>query len=181
MICPNCGRELAENEICTCTQTEPTYNPEVNPYSNSQGYPVYESNQESAAAPQYYAPAPNVAPVYDANAQQTYFQPVQTKPAPSTDYPQGYKIKKKYIAVILAWVLGVFGIHNFYLGNNQKAIAQLLLSTVGSIVLVGPIITAVWVLVEAVQLMVDNINADANGYKIQTFAEELAQANKNAE
>ena len=41
-----------------------------------------------------------------------------------TDYPEGYKIKKKYVAVILAFTFGWLGIHNFYLGNKTKAIVK---------------------------------------------------------
>ncbi|MFR2017250.1 MAG: hypothetical protein ACLS27_01150 [Eubacterium sp.] len=34
----------------------------------------------------------------------------------------------------------------------------------------------VWALVETVQILTDKIDADANNFKIMTFAEELAKA-----
>ena len=83
--------------------------------------------------------------------------------------------KKKYIAIILAYTLGIFGIHNFYLGNNSKAVAQILLTTLGSLLFgLGLVATSVWVIVETVQLLTEKVDSDANGYKIMTLAEEIA-------
>jgi TM2 domain-containing membrane protein YozV len=164
MICPNCGRELADGEVCTCTQTSQI------PEQNAQQETQYEAPQYEA--PQYTQPQGNY---YDPNAQvpPTYYPPVAENPVPRTDYPAGYKIKKKYVAVILAYTLGILGIHNFYLGNNSKGIAQILLTTVGALILVGPIITLVWSIVEAVLLLTESIDSDANGFKIQTLEEAL--------
>ncbi len=111
--------------------------------------------QQSSQQPPYYNPMPVI------------------NPEPSKAYPPGYKIKKKYVAVILAAALGFLGIHNFYLENKEKGLAQVLLSTVGSLIVVGPVISLIWSLVEAVQLFTETINADANGFKIQTFDEAL--------
>lgn len=202
MHCGNCGKELAENEVCTCTANEPVVETPVieeatpvveEPAPVIEETPVVEETtpvEEPVAEPTYAVPPVFYPPVQNAqggyyapnfNQNQTpFYEPVPVNPAPSTDYPEGYKVKKKYIALILAVTLGAFGIHNFYLGHNEKAIAQLLLTTVGCLILVGPIITSVWVLIETVQILVDNISADANNFKLQTFAEELAQAHKNA-
>ncbi|MFR5875869.1 MAG: NINE protein [Eubacterium sp.] len=175
-ICPNCGKPLEEGEVCTCQAQQ-------------------DSSAAGQSAPQqnYYQPTPQPeGAYYDPNAAQyqqpqqennyyqtdsQYYVPQEMQPA-RTDYPKGYKIKKKYVAVILGAALGALGIHNFYLGNNNKAIAQILLSTVGSIVLVGPVISAIWSLVETVLILIENIDRDANGYKIQTFEESLANAMK---
>lgn len=205
MHCGNCGRELAENEVCNCTANEPIINTPVEettvlepttpvveePVVIEEPTPVVEQApvmEEPVAEPTYAVPPVFYPPVqnqqggyYAPNQTQApYYDPATMKPAPSTDYPEGYKVKKKYIALILAVTLGAFGIHNFYLGHNEKAIAQLLLTTVGCLILVGPIITSVWVLIETVQILVDNISADANNFKLQTFAEELAEAHKKA-
>lgn len=72
--------------------------------------------------------------------------------------------------------------HNFYLGNSSKGVAQILLSTLGALLFgLGPIAVAIWAVVETTLLLTEKINADANNYKIMTFAEELARENKKAE
>lgn len=154
MHCTNCGKELLEGEICTCTA--------------------------QAQAPQEAPPQPQYIPPYPPQGYAPAPMPI-IKPKASKDYPEGYKIKRKYVAVILAVALGVVGIHNFYLGNKEKAIAQLLIATIGSLLIIGPIITLVWSMVEAVQLLCEYIDADANGYKIQTFEEAIALALKDKE
>lgn len=211
MKCPNCGRDLLEGEICTCTtveqdaQTTAQAQPEneVQPETeapveaqeveqqNEQPQPENTYYQPSEPAPQqgeyqniyqeqsfnqpmYGAPQQNY---YDPNQQVPYYNPVMAKPEPSTDYPEDYKPKKKYVAVILAATLGAFGIHNFYLGNNGKATAQLLIALIGSLFFgLGLVVAEIWALVETVQLLTDKIDADANNFKIMTFAEELAKA-----
>lgn len=211
MKCPNCGRDLLEGEICTCTtveqdaQTTAQAQPEneVQPETeapveaqeveqqNEQPQPENTYYQPSEPAPQqgeyqniyqeqdfnkpmYGAPQQNY---YDPNQQVPYYNPVMAKPEPSTDYPEDYKPKKKYVAVILAATLGAFGIHNFYLGNNGKATAQLLIALIGSLFFgLGLVAAEIWALVETVQLLTDKIDADANNFKIMTFAEELAKA-----
>lgn len=188
MHCPNCGKLLEENEVCTCTSVEEIVEeavvqetpvqeeipvappveeqPPVEPTFNGFVPPVAENQNPYQTGPTYYNPA--MPPLY--------YDPSQFVTEPSSDYPMGYKIKKKYVAAILAWVLGIFGIHNFYLGHTEKGIAQLLLSTLGCLILIGPMISMVWVLVEFVQILTDSINADGKGYKLQTFAEEIAMA-----
>lgn len=170
-FCPHCGKQLADGEVCSCTaapQGAPTAYDEtinienMNPAAQPAPQPV------EPQAEQYYAPQPApAAPVYYPQ------EPVQEKAPARTDYPEGYKIKKKYVAVILAWMFGPLGLHNFYLGNNSKAIAQLLLSTVGAILVVGPVVSLVWSMVEGILLLVENYDRDAQGYKIQTLEEAL--------
>lgn len=234
MICPNCGKELIEGEVCSCTLNKP-YNPEENVQESvdtSAETAVNETEQEMPAEPEtqpeeqapvqeesenieteanpyqqtinngaftqpnkqyyqpngdaYYDPSQAANPYYaDPNQQQYYGgpnQPFYIEPEPSTDYPEGYKPRKKYVAVILGYALGVFGVHNFYLGNNSRGVAQVLLSTLGSLLFgLGPLAVMIWALVETTLLLTEKINADANNYKIMTFAEELARENKKAE
>lgn len=148
MNCPNCNRELLEGEYCNCTANQ---------------------TAQTQAPPVQTPPEP-----------QTYYNPMPIiNPQPRTDYPQGYKIKKKYVAVILAALLGPFGIHNFYLGKRERGTAQLLLCTVGSLLFgLGAIAAAIWAIVEAVQLLTEDINADAEGYKIQTLDEAFRANNQ---
>lgn len=189
-FCPNCGKPLADGEICACTnnltnpvveETQPQVESAVQPEpvqeetpSQPDYIPEQQQQQPEFAQPDYtQAYNPNVPPQNGYYAPPVYYPP--TKPAPRTDYPEGYKIKKKYVAVILAASLGVFGIHNFYLGNRSKALTQVLLSTVAGLFTLGisTAVVSIWSLVECVMLLTENEDTDANGFKIQTLEEAL--------
>jgi TM2 domain-containing membrane protein YozV len=71
--------------------------------------------------------------------------------------------KSKLVAGLLAILVGSLGIHNFYLGYINRGLLQLLLSTVGSLVFVGPFIAGIWGLIEGIQIFIGEINVDANG------------------
>lgn len=168
MICPNCGKELLEGEVCTC-QSAPTEPVNPNPVAEQTAFADAGTYQQSynQQIPPYQQPIYNAPPI--------------SNPEPRTDYPKGYKIKKKYVAVILAACLGPLGIHNFYLERKDRGLAQLLICTVGSIFAgLGAVVALVWALVEAVQLLTEDINTDANGFKIQTL-DEAFKANNNNE
>ena len=62
--------------------------------------------------------------------------------------------------------MGSLGIHNFYLGYNDRGVIQLLLTTLGSLLFFGPIVATVWALIEAVQILTGTITTDANGTKL---------------
>jgi TM2 domain-containing membrane protein YozV len=176
-ICPNCGRALNDGEVCTCqSQSEQNENQYSNPQQN-----YYQPSSEAYYNPNNYNETQNQQSQQGNNyyqSQPQYYAPAENQPA-NTNYPEGYKIKKKYVAVILGFVLGALGIHNFYLGNNGKAIAQLLLATVGCFIVVGPIIAVVWAIVETVLILTESIDRDSQGYKIQTLEESIAKANKD--
>lgn len=74
----------------------------------------------------------------------------------------GTRHKSKTAAGILACTVGTFGVHNFYLGNTGKAAAQLLLSTVGCCVIVGPVVAYIWALIEGIGILSGQNTADAN-------------------
>lgn len=80
---------------------------------------------------------------------------------PSTPHIIGHK--SKLVAGLLGILLGIFGIHNFYLGFTGKAIAQLLLTVVGWILFFGPIIAGIWGLIEGIMILTGSINKDAEG------------------
>ena len=66
---------------------------------------------------------------------------------------------------------------SFYLGNSSKGVAQLLIALIGSLALgLGFVVAYVWAFVDAYNIITDKAEADANGFKIMTFAEELAKA-----
>ena len=145
-----------------------------NPAPAQQSYYNPQAQQGNNAQPNYMNAFPGV--FYDPTQAVSEDKPKEKVPA-RTDYPEGYKIKRKYVAVILAATLGVFGIHNFYLGDKNKALAQLLVATVGGIVTFGAAFVGVcvWATVEAVLLLTEDMDKDFNGYKIQTFEEALAK------
>lgn len=74
--------------------------------------------------------------------------------------------KSKIAAGLLALFLGSLGVHNFYLGYTSKAVAQLLLTIIGWIIIVGPIISSIWAFVEAIMLFAGSISVDADGNKL---------------
>lgn len=77
--------------------------------------------------------------------------------------------KSKIVAGLLALFFGTLGVHNFYLGYNGKAIAQLILTIVGSltfIFFVGIFIVSavgIWTFIEAILIFTGSINKDAKG------------------
>lgn len=76
--------------------------------------------------------------------------------------------KSKIAAGVLGILLGTLGIHNFYLGYTSKAIAQLLLGTVGVILCgIGPVASAIWGLVEGIMILTGSIDTDGNGVPLK--------------
>ena len=112
--------------------------------------------------PQYTQSAYNQPPTY---AQQTYYQATQQQPG------YGYAQKSKIVAGLLGLFLGTLGVHNFYLGYTGKAVAQLLLTLIGWIIFIGPIISGIWALIEAVLILCSsygsNWHRDGRGQELQ--------------
>lgn len=77
--------------------------------------------------------------------------------------------KSKLAAGLLGIFLGIFGIHNFYLGYTENAVIQLVLSIVGFILcIIGIgifIVIGVWVwsFVESIMILTDKIDCDSKG------------------
>lgn len=80
-----------------------------------------------------------------------------------------YEQKSKLAAGLLGIFLGSLGVHNFYLGYNEKAIAQLLITIIGGIVTCGIAASAtyIWGLIEGIMILTGNINKDANGIELK--------------
>lgn len=76
--------------------------------------------------------------------------------------------KSKVAAALLAFFLGCFGAHNFYLGHTGKAVAQLLLTIFGyilTVVIIGAfmiIAVGIWAFVEFILILTGSIK-DAKG------------------
>lgn len=181
--CPSCGANVPEGStFCqNCgnpiSQTAAPSQPEQ---SASQAYaagqqPPYASPAQPYAAPQqppYTSPVPPYAagqqPPYTAPDQQPpyvpYGQPGAPVP-PGVPVPPGYQQKSRVAAGILGILLGGLGIHNFYLGNTQRALIQLLVSllTCG----IGALPMEIWGLVEGIQILTGSISVDAHGVPLK--------------
>lgn len=135
---------------------QPTYGP--TDYAQSAQTPYYQEPTQ----PQYTQSACNQPPTY---AQQTYYQATQQQSG------YGYAQKSKIVAGLLGLFLGTLGVHNFYLGYTGKAVAQLLLTLIGWIILIGPIISGIWALIEAVLILCSsygsNWHRDGHGQELQ--------------
>ncbi|MBO4406060.1 MAG: TM2 domain-containing protein [Clostridia bacterium] len=83
------------------------------------------------------------------------------------------KQKSSMIAGLLALLCGCYGVHNFYLGNTGKAVAQLVMAILGiatSWLIIGiiPLLGAsIWALVEGIMLFTGKITTDADGVPLK--------------
>lgn len=75
--------------------------------------------------------------------------------------------KSKLAAGLLGIFLGGLGIHNFYLGYTNKAVAQLLIFVFGFCLLVGPIAAVIWGMVEGIMILCDKAPVDADGVPLK--------------
>lgn len=79
-----------------------------------------------------------------------------------------YDIKSRIGAGLLGIFLGSFGIHNFYLGYTSKAVAQILLTTIGWAACgLGPIAAFIWGFIEGIMILAGSIKEDANGVPLR--------------
>ena len=69
--------------------------------------------------------------------------------------------KSRVAAGVLGIFLGMFGVHNFYLGYNGKAIAQLLITLLSCGLFFW--VSAIWGLIEGILILTNDINKDADG------------------
>ena len=107
-----------------------------------------------------YSPEPS-------NSQAPYGQQPAGGQAPNAAQPaygqQAYATPPKQwvLALVLAFFLGGFGVHNFYLGYTTRGIIQLVLT----ITLVGAPISAIWALIEFIMIIMrsGSYGYDASG------------------
>lgn len=125
------------------------------------------STEAPSAYPAAAAPTFPPAPGYDQPAQGYNQQaPGYDQPAQGYAYAPGYSGvvgKNKVLAGLLGIFLGIFGVHNFYLGYTGKAVTQLLI-TVLSLGFLS-FISGIWGLIEGILILVgsDNFRTDAKG------------------
>ena len=73
-------------------------------------------------------------------------------------------VKSKLAAGLLGIFLGGLGIHNFYLGYNNKGLTQLLIGIIGSFCCgLGILVSSVWGIIDAIMIFTGSINQDADG------------------
>lgn len=106
----------------------------------SVGYEAPNAASYDAAASQGYQ-APSASSYAAPSGQPVYQAPNSS--APST-------AKSKVAAGLLAIFLGSLGIHKFYLGYTSAGIIMLLVSIVGAIVIVGPLVMSVIGIIEGI-------------------------------
>jgi len=71
--------------------------------------------------------------------------------------PAAQEGKSKIVAGLLGLFLGAWGIHNFYLGNTGRGVAQIIVT----IVTCG--IGSLWGFIEGILILTGSINTDADG------------------
>lgn len=88
-----------------------------------------------------------------------------TTAAPAPNYggaqPVAKGQKSKLVAVLLAFFLGGFGIHDFYLGYNKNGIIKIVLTVCTG---VGG---SIWALIDFIRLLTGSLNVDAAGIPLK--------------
>lgn len=85
--------------------------------------------------------------------------------APAYGAPAMPGAKSKMAAGLLGIFLGGLGVHNFYLGYTTKAVIQLVVSIVGSLITFGlaGLAMEIWGLVEGIMILTGKIVVDGKG------------------
>lgn len=177
--CASCGSETLPGmmicDICGNPVTNPAaqggFAPKFQqaPTQFQQAPPQFQQvpPQFQQAPTQFQQPGPingqnfNQNP-YGAPVQRNFVPPPTGYPMNGMPYYQGYSQKSKTVAGLLGIFLGALGIHNFYLGNNSKGVAQLLLTLFSCGVIGG-----IWGFIEGLMLLTGSINTDGNGLPLK--------------
>ena len=163
MFCEKCGAQLDDNaQFCTACGVQITKKETTEQFENVTG---------SAEVVNEIPNAGNTGSTGDAdgnNQQQTYQQNYQQTPPPYNGGNGAYTPKSRMAAGLLGIFLGGLGIHNFYLGNTNRALIQLLVGLLGGAVTCGVASLAIWIwgLVEGIQILSGTITTDAQGHPL---------------
>ena len=138
-FCTKCGKAMEGNYSVCPYCGSPVEGDDAGVNQNAQAYnqPYGQGAPAGAYVP---PPAPGNVPEYT--------------PAPK---PQ----KSAYIAAFLALIFGVYGLHDFYLDRKNKGLVKLLVTLLGCGV--GPFVSMVLSIIDAVKLLKGEINTDGNG------------------
>lgn len=80
------------------------------------------------------------------------------------EIPRNVGSKSKIAAGVLAILLGSFGIHNFYLGYNGKAVVQLLITLLSCFIF--SFVSAIWGIIEGILILTGSIAVDGYGNRL---------------
>ena len=100
-----------------------------------------------------YCPYCGAETRFDANVGTQCGNPLAKPVDPSTQ-------KSRMVAGLLGILLGGLGAHNFYLGNNSRAILQIVLNLCCGA-------GAIWGLIEGIMILTGSINTDAWGVPLK--------------
>lgn len=146
----------------------------VNPFGADASDPPH--GYSATPTPFYQAPTPPQAQPQQYVQPQSYAQAQPQHMSFAAPTPAvGIQQKSMVIAAILAFFLGSFGVHNFYLGYNGRAVAQLCLTVVGwitAIFLVGFLllfVVGIWVLADLIMILTrsGSCKFDSRGVPLQ--------------
>lgn len=143
MYCKNCGKQIENSVSELCSDCESLLNTTV--VSGNDDFKVVEEVENNNYSSNNYTN----------NSNQNYTQTTTTVNSSNN------KPKSKVAAGLFGIFLGAFGIHNFYLGYNSKAVAQLLITLLSCGVL--SFVSAIWGFIEGILILVGNISKDADG------------------
>lgn len=138
MFCSNCGNEIKDGKFCS-----------------SCGTPAGEVKVENIVVEESHDTTPiEVVQVSSNNSSNE----TQNNTTGSTEQ---YSTKSKIAAGLFGLFFGAFGVHNFYLGFNGKAVAQLLISLL-SCGFLAPV-SSIWGMVEGIMILASKDYKDAEG------------------
>jgi len=90
-------------------------------------------------------------------ARRIYRQPGTYSPTPTLAHPE----RNKLIAALLAFFVGVFGVHRFYLGRVGSGVVMLILTCT----FVGLFVTGIWAFVDFVRFLIMSDDEFARRYQ----------------
>ena len=80
--------------------------------------------------------------------------------------PTDISSKSRLVTALLAWFLGPFGAHRFYVGKTGSAIVMLVLT----ITVIGAIISGIWALIDTIRIILGNFR-DGGGNLVYRWTE----------
>lgn len=173
MFCTNCGASIPEGTMfCTNCGTALTAaaTPQAQPYqqpSYTKQAQTVTKQQPADQQAQYQQPYQQQPADPQAQYQQPYQQPQYQQPNQGQSYQQqpyqgqyqqpyqgqGYapaSSKSKVAAGLFAIFLGSLGVHKFYLGYTKAAVIMLVVTLVGALFVIGPLVMGIIGLIEGI-------------------------------
>ncbi|MCO6558897.1 MAG: NINE protein [Bifidobacterium sp.] len=184
---PSCGQADYRPQS-DYSQQQPNYGQSQQPNYGQQQYSQSDYGQSDYAQTRYSqfqtGPSPQSGYGYASGGygQQYGYQNQNGYPqggqpyAPQYGWPEplpyGYQPRNKMVAGLLGIFLGWLGVHNFYLGHYGKAVAQLLLTLIGSIFFgLGAVASFIWGFIEGVLILSSDYGSpwhrDAKGVELR--------------